>query len=147
MQIIDPNKAITGNPLILGFNSKGLSISGFFFLKASKLILTKIKLMSTPMTVACATSDISPNRIGIIVKPIVNRTEIIGVLYFGEILLSPLGSALSRAIPYIIREVTISIMRTVFAVAKRAMNDIIVPPNDPNTSLATVFNGASDAAI
>jgi len=52
IQIIEPNRAIIGIHLMLGFNLNGLSISGFFFRKTIKLRLTKIKLMSTPKTVA-----------------------------------------------------------------------------------------------
>ena len=103
--------------------------------------------MRTPKTVAWATNDISPNKIGTIVINIVRSTAIIGVLNFSEILPNPFGNALSRAIPYIIREVTINIMSTVFAVANRAIEDIIIPPIGPKTSAATAFKGASDVAI
>ncbi|GAG53616.1 unnamed protein product [marine sediment metagenome] len=103
-------------------------------------------MMSTPKTVAFATIDISPRNSGINVKIIVIKTARAGVLNLGDTLLNPSGRALSLAIPYIILDVTIIIIRTVLAVAKRAINDIIIPPTSPNISEATSLKGAGEAA-
>jgi len=118
---------------ILGANLKGLSISGFLLLKAIKLILTKKKLIRTPKTVAFATIEMSTKNTGMIVRIIVINTDNVGILCFGEIFANPSGSALSLAIPYIILEVTINIINTVFAVAKSAIKVIIRPPTGPKT--------------
>ncbi|GAI92047.1 unnamed protein product, partial [marine sediment metagenome] len=96
-QTIQPKSAIIGTHPILGFSLKGLSMSGFFLLKAIKLRFTKKKVMSTPNTVAFATIEISPRNNGIIVRIIVIKTAKAGVLYFGDILLKPSGNALSLA--------------------------------------------------
>ena len=75
-------------------------------------------------------------------KIIVSKTAKMGVLNLGETLLIPSGNALSLAIPYIILEVTIIIINTVLAVAKRAIEDIIIPPTGPSTVVATSLKGA-----
>ena len=146
-QTIQPKSAIIGTHPRLGFILKGLSRSGFFLLKAIKLRFTKKKVMSTPKTVAFATIEMSPRNSGIIVKIIVIKTAKAGVLNFGDTLLKPSGNALSLAIPYIILEVTIIIINTVFAVANSAIKDIIIPPIGPKTAEVTLFKGAGDDAI
>ncbi|GAH84796.1 unnamed protein product, partial [marine sediment metagenome] len=115
-----------------------------------RLRFTRKKVISTPNTVASAIVDISPikyNPNGIMVKTIVTKTARAGVLNLDETLLNPSGNALSLAIPYIILEVTIIIIRTVLAVAKRAINDMSIPPTGPNTFVATLLKGALEPAI
>ena len=141
-QTMHPKSATIGNQLIFGLSLKGRSSSGFFLRKTIKLRFTRKKLISTPKTVAFAIVDISPKNNGIMVKIIVTKTARAGVLNLDDTLLNPSGKALSLAIPYIILEVTIIIIRTVLAVAKRAINDIIIPPTGPNTAVATLLKGA-----
>ena len=105
------------------------------------------KLINTPNTVAFATIEISVNNVKSIVRIIVKNTEIIGVLCFSDTLHRDSGRALSLAIPYIIREVTINIIKTVLAVAKSAINDIIKPPTGPKAAVVTALKGSGDAAI
>ncbi len=146
-QTIQPNSATIGNQLIFGFCLKGRSSSGFFLRKTIRLKFTRKKVMSTPKTVALATIEISPRKSGTIVKIIVIKIAIIGVLCFEDTLLNPSGNALSLAIPYIILEVTIIIIITVLAVAKRAIKDIMIPPVGPKTAETTLFKGAEEEAI
>jgi hypothetical protein len=146
-QIIVPSNAVMGIQPIFGLTLNGLSSSGFLFRKIIRLRFTSKNVINTPKTVAFATKVKSPRKISIIVKPMVRKTAIVGVRRFGEILANDSGKALSLAIPYIILDVTIRIIRTVFAVAKRAINDIIIPPGTPKTADATAFRGSGEPEI
>jgi hypothetical protein len=75
------------------------------------------------------------------------RIAVLGVCLVGDNLVKREGRAPFLAIPYSIRELTIIIMRTVFAVAKRAINDITNPPTGPKTTVATALSGATELVI
>ena len=80
-------------------------------------------------------------------KIIVNHTAKYGVLRFGDSFDNPSGNTLSLDIPYIWREVTISIIKTVLLVANNAIIAKRKNPTFPNFTDATSIKGASDAAI
>lgn len=120
----NPKRGISGIfAMVIGV-LKGLLHSGFRYLNQMTEKFTTAKIVNVPKLVISATTPMLPTRTKKQGKIIAARMAIHGVL-LPESFERLRGKKPSLAIPYIILEETSSNIKTVFAVANKAITDMV----------------------
>jgi len=122
----------------------GLSKSGLTYRNKITDKFTIPNVMMIAKTTIFATITISPTKANATEVTKIPITAIHGVPVLEWTFPKKDGSEPALAIPYNILAPATRVMRTVLAVAKSAIADIVIPPPNPKPLVATSAKGADD---